>query len=92
MIKAILENQLIKIHFSHEQTTNRIYFLNAFRPVVQEEMLFKQDKFAEFISPDEGLFERSCKSQNIHPIYLNLKSTFGIIQIITNAFQVRFSA
>ena len=38
--------------------------------------------------PTKGNLRETCKSQNINPIYLNLKLTFGIIQIITNACQV----
>ena len=38
--------------------------------------------------PTKGYLRETCKSQNINPIYLNLKFTFGIIQIITNACQV----
>ena len=29
---------------------------------------WKQGKFDEFISPDEGLLRETCKSQNINPI------------------------
>ena len=37
--------------------------------------------------PTKGYVREMCKSQNINPIYLNLKFTFGIIQIIANAGQ-----
>ena len=33
-------------------------------------------------------YTETSKLQNINPIYLNAKFTFGIIQIITNACQV----
>ena len=52
----------------------------------------KQGKFDEFISPDEGLLRETCKSQNINPILSSPWFTFSIIQIITNACQVCFSA
>ena len=42
--------------------------------------------------PTKGYLRETCKSQNINPIYLNLKFTFGIIQIITYACLVCFSA
>ena len=42
--------------------------------------------------PTKGILRETCKSQNINPIYLTLSSTFSIIQIITNACQVCFSA
>ena len=32
--------------------------------------------------PTKGYLRETCKSQNINPIYQNLKFTFGIIQII----------
>ena len=31
----------------------------------------KQDKFVKFISPMNGYFRETCKSQNINPIYLD---------------------
>ena len=53
---------------------------------------FKQDNSSTSYPPTKGYSVReACKSQNINPIYLNPKFTFGIIQIITNAGQVCFS-
>ena len=42
--------------------------------------------------PKKGYLRETWKSQNINPIYQNLKFTFSIIQMITNACQVCFSA
>ena len=42
--------------------------------------------------PTKGYLRETCKSQNINSIYLDLEFTFGIIQVITNACQVCFSA
>ena len=47
-----------------------------------------------YMPTDDELFQKTCKSQNINSIYLNLKFTFGTIQVIINVYQVRvcFSA
>ena len=42
--------------------------------------------------PTKGYLRETCKLQNIYPIYVSLKTAFGIIQIITNVCQVCFSA
>ena len=41
-----------------------------------------------YIPPTKSYFRGTCKSQNIIPTYINHKFNFGIIQIITNAYQV----
>ena len=48
----------------------------------------KQDNSTNLYPPTKGYLRETCKSQNINPIYLKLKFTFGIIQIITNDCQV----
>ena len=39
----------------------------------------EQDKFDEFISPDEGLLRETCKSQNINPILSNPLSSPSVL-------------
>ena len=39
----------------------------------------EQDKFDEFISPDEGLLRETCKSQNINPILFNPLSSPSVL-------------
>ena len=52
----------------------------------------KQDNLTNLYPWTKCYFREKCKSQNINPIYVNLKFTFGIIQIKRNACQVCLSA
>ena len=48
----------------------------------------KQGRFIEFKSPTKGYFRETCEPQNINPISLTPKFTFGVIQIIIKACQL----
>ena len=57
----------------------------------------KQGKFIECISPDEGIFRETCKSQNIiyyisHSISPTPQFNVGIIQILIKCLSTIFSA
>ena len=41
----------------------------------------KEGKFVSYIFPTKGYFRETYKSQNINPISLTPKFTFGIVQI-----------
>ena len=51
----------------------------------------KQGNFVKYIFPGKGYFRETNKSQNINPISLTPKFTFGIIQIKVKNYQLVFS-
>ena len=75
--KAIRENKILtKISgFTvYDVGTQKTWFVLAPKHMIKltDEIIVKQDKFDEFISPDEGLLRETCKSQNINPILSSL--------------------